>query len=56
MDELNLQNIYGYIHLYDSLKLYALAARATLNETGDPKSLNDGRLLWNKMRKMSFPG
>uniref|UniRef100_A0AC35G698 Guanylate cyclase n=1 Tax=Panagrolaimus sp. PS1159 TaxID=55785 RepID=A0AC35G698_9BILA len=56
VDDLNLQNIYGYIHLYDSLKLYALAARAVLNETGDPKSLNDGRLIWNKMRKMTFPG
>uniref|UniRef100_A0A914YHR3 Receptor ligand binding region domain-containing protein n=1 Tax=Panagrolaimus superbus TaxID=310955 RepID=A0A914YHR3_9BILA len=56
VEELNLQNIYGYIHLYDSLKLYALAARAALNETGDPKILNDGKFIWNKMRKLTFPG
>uniref|UniRef100_A0AC34GW29 Guanylate cyclase n=1 Tax=Panagrolaimus sp. ES5 TaxID=591445 RepID=A0AC34GW29_9BILA len=56
VDELNLQNIYGYIHLYDSLKLYAIAARAALNETGDPKILNDGKFIWNKMRKLTFPG
>ena len=56
VDQLNLQNLYGYIHLYDAMKLYALAVRAALNETGDPKIINDGRFLWNKMRRMSFPG
>jgi hypothetical protein len=50
-------NIYGYIHLYDALKLYSLAARMGLNETGgNPNVTTDGRFLWNKMRRMSFPG
>uniref|UniRef100_A0AC34QAC7 Guanylate cyclase n=1 Tax=Panagrolaimus sp. JU765 TaxID=591449 RepID=A0AC34QAC7_9BILA len=56
IDELNLANIYGYIHLYDALKLYALAVSSALKETKDPKIINDGRFLWNKMRKMSFAG
>ena len=56
MDQLNINNLYGYLHLYDSLKLYALAARMALNETGNPKIVTDGRFLWNKMRRMIFPG
>uniref|UniRef100_A0A914GX16 guanylate cyclase n=1 Tax=Globodera rostochiensis TaxID=31243 RepID=A0A914GX16_GLORO len=57
VDNLNLQNIYGYIHLYDALKLYSLAARMALNETGgNPNVTIDGRFLWNKMRRMQFPG
>lgn len=34
VDQLNLANIYGYIHLYDSLKLYAIAATKAINQTG----------------------
>lgn len=56
IDQLNIDNLYGYLHLYDSLKLYALAARAALNETGDKNIVTDGRYLWNKMRRMTFPG
>ncbi|KAF7635102.1 Guanylate cyclase, partial [Meloidogyne graminicola] len=57
VEDLNLQNIYGYIHLYDALKLYSLAARIALNETGgNPNVTTDGRYLWNKMRRMAFPG
>ncbi|CAK5044313.1 unnamed protein product [Meloidogyne enterolobii] len=57
VEDLNLQNIYGYIHLYDALKLYSLAARIALNETnGNPNVTTDGRYLWNKMRRMTFPG
>ncbi|KAH7701828.1 Protein GCY-8, partial [Aphelenchoides avenae] len=56
IENLNIQNLYGYIHLYDSLKLYALAARAALNETGSPNITTDGRYLWNKMRRMTFSG
>uniref|UniRef100_A0A915CU52 Receptor ligand binding region domain-containing protein n=1 Tax=Ditylenchus dipsaci TaxID=166011 RepID=A0A915CU52_9BILA len=56
VDDLNLQNIYGYVHLYDALKLYSLAARAALNESKDPNVTVDGRVLWNKMRRMQFAG
>lgn len=56
VNQLNMANLYGYIHLYDSLKLYALAARDALNETKNPKVITDGRFIWNKMRRMSFPG
>uniref|UniRef100_A0A914QE74 Receptor ligand binding region domain-containing protein n=1 Tax=Panagrolaimus davidi TaxID=227884 RepID=A0A914QE74_9BILA len=56
IDELNIDNLYGYLHLYDSLKLYALAARMALNETNNPKIVFDGRFLWNKMRRLTFPG
>lgn len=49
-------NIYGYVHLYDALKLYSLAARAALNETGNPNVTTDGRFIWNKMRRMTFSG
>lgn len=56
-DTHNQANIYGYIHLYDALKLYSLAARMALNETGGNANVTtDGRFLWNKMRRMSFPG
>uniref|UniRef100_A0AC35UBX1 Guanylate cyclase n=1 Tax=Rhabditophanes sp. KR3021 TaxID=114890 RepID=A0AC35UBX1_9BILA len=55
--ELDLNNVYGYIHLYDALKLYALIAKQLLNETkNDLTSANNGKLVWNKMRKFSFPG
>uniref|UniRef100_A0A7E4W0S3 Guanylate cyclase n=1 Tax=Panagrellus redivivus TaxID=6233 RepID=A0A7E4W0S3_PANRE len=56
INQLNLQNLYGYIHLYDSLKLYAMAVRAALNETNDPHVVNDGKLIWNKMRRQVFQG
>lgn len=49
-------NIYGYIYLFDSLKLYALAARKVLNETGNPSAVLDGFRVWNAMRRMVFPG
>ncbi|TMS39016.1 hypothetical protein L596_005614 [Steinernema carpocapsae] len=50
-------NIFGYLHLYDSLKLYSLAVRKVLNETNNNATmLNDGRLVWNAMRRMSFEG
>jgi hypothetical protein len=44
------------VHLYDALKLYSLAARAALNETGNPNVTTDGRFVWNKMRRMTFSG
>ncbi|KAI6192045.1 Guanylate cyclase [Aphelenchoides bicaudatus] len=56
VEQINLANIYGYIHLYDSLKLYALAATRAINETGSLNVTTDGLYLWNKMRRMEFPG
>jgi hypothetical protein len=51
-------NIYGYLNLFDSLKLYAIAVRRALNDT-NWKSKNivyDGRYIWDKMRRLTFQG
>ncbi|TMS39014.1 hypothetical protein L596_005614 [Steinernema carpocapsae] len=56
-EDIDVANIFGYLHLYDSLKLYSLAVRKVLNETNNNATmLNDGRLVWNAMRRMSFEG
>ncbi|GMR62164.1 hypothetical protein PMAYCL1PPCAC_32359, partial [Pristionchus mayeri] len=55
-NDLNVANIYGYIYLFDALKLYALAARRVLNETGNPSAVLDGFRVWNSMRRMVFNG
>ena len=49
-------NINGYLHLFDSLKLYALAIRKVLNETGNESCVTNGQYIWNRMRRMSFEG
>ncbi|GMT25293.1 hypothetical protein PFISCL1PPCAC_16590, partial [Pristionchus fissidentatus] len=54
--ELDLTNIYGYIHLYDALRLYVIAVRKGMNESGNPNFAMDGRAVWNKMRRLTFPG
>ncbi|CAD6199387.1 unnamed protein product [Caenorhabditis auriculariae] len=54
--DVDIANIYGYLYLFDALKLYALAARAVLNETGVPENLLNGRMMWNSMRRMQFEG
>ncbi|CAI2351204.1 unnamed protein product [Caenorhabditis sp. 36 PRJEB53466] len=54
--DVDIANIYGYLYLFDALKLYALAARKLLNETGKPENLLNGRLLWQNMRRMKFVG
>ncbi|VDP13282.1 unnamed protein product [Onchocerca flexuosa] len=51
-----MDNIYSYLHIYDALILYAHAIRAVLNETKDTSFLNDGKLIWNKMRRLQFEG
>uniref|UniRef100_A0A0N4ZBT9 Guanylate cyclase n=1 Tax=Parastrongyloides trichosuri TaxID=131310 RepID=A0A0N4ZBT9_PARTI len=57
IDQLDLKNLYGYIHLYDALKLYALVGRELIKEyEGNFSAANDGKLVWNKMRRYSFPG
>ncbi|CAD5233028.1 unnamed protein product [Bursaphelenchus xylophilus] len=56
VEDLNLENIYGYIHLYDALKLYCLAARKAISETGKLSVIDDGKAIWNRMRSFSFPG
>lgn len=50
-------NIYGYLYLFDGLKLYAMAARKALNDSGqNPDVLLNGNIIWNAMRKMKFLG
>uniref|UniRef100_A0AAF5PX87 Guanylate cyclase n=1 Tax=Wuchereria bancrofti TaxID=6293 RepID=A0AAF5PX87_WUCBA len=51
-----MDNIYSYLHIYDALILYAYAIRALLNETNDPSLFNNGKLIWNKMRRLKFEG
>ncbi|XGW31630.1 hypothetical protein V3C99_010077 [Haemonchus contortus] len=55
-DDLDLSNVYGYIHLYDALRLYATAVRTAMNLTGNPNIFQDGRFIWNQMRRLTFPG
>uniref|UniRef100_A0A8R1I0N4 guanylate cyclase n=1 Tax=Caenorhabditis japonica TaxID=281687 RepID=A0A8R1I0N4_CAEJA len=54
--DVDIANIYGYLYLFDALKLYATAARKVLNETGKAENLLNGRLMWQNMRKMTFTG
>ncbi|GMS88922.1 hypothetical protein PENTCL1PPCAC_11097, partial [Pristionchus entomophagus] len=54
--DIDVTNIYGYIYLFDALKLYALSARKVLNETGNPSAVLDGMRVWNAMRRMVFTG
>ncbi|KHJ95852.1 hypothetical protein OESDEN_04193 [Oesophagostomum dentatum] len=54
--DVDLANVYGYLYLFDALKLYALTARKVMNETGDLRSLTNGRVMWNSMRRMKFTG
>uniref|UniRef100_A0A0N4ZDC3 Guanylate cyclase n=1 Tax=Parastrongyloides trichosuri TaxID=131310 RepID=A0A0N4ZDC3_PARTI len=57
INELDLSNVYGYIHLYDSLKLYALTVRSIMNKTGGSfESITNGKKVWNEMRRFTFPG
>ncbi|CAD6191895.1 unnamed protein product [Caenorhabditis auriculariae] len=55
-DDIDTTNIYGYLHLYDSLRLYALAVRKVLNETKNEAYVINGQHVWNRMRRMSFEG
>ncbi|KAL6739783.1 hypothetical protein Aduo_013196 [Ancylostoma duodenale] len=54
--DVDIANIYGYLYLFDALKLYALAAKKVMNETGDPRNLVNGRVMWNTMRRLKFSG
>uniref|UniRef100_A0A914X2T4 Guanylate cyclase n=1 Tax=Plectus sambesii TaxID=2011161 RepID=A0A914X2T4_9BILA len=55
--DVDMASIYGYLHLFDSLKLYTLALRATLQDSqGNESVVNDGRLIWDHMRRLSFAG
>uniref|UniRef100_A0A0K0EG58 Guanylate cyclase n=1 Tax=Strongyloides stercoralis TaxID=6248 RepID=A0A0K0EG58_STRER len=57
INQLDLNNIYGYIQLYDSLKLYALVVKKLIKQSnGDFNVTNNGKLIWDKMRRFSFPG
>ncbi|KAK5982629.1 Receptor-type guanylate cyclase gcy-8 [Trichostrongylus colubriformis] len=54
--DVDIANIYGYLNLFDSLKLYALAARKSMNESGGSKNIVNGRAIWSMMRKLNFQG
>ncbi|VDK50233.1 unnamed protein product, partial [Cylicostephanus goldi] len=54
--DVDLANIYGYLYLFDALKLYALTAKKVMNETGEARNLVNGRLMWNAMRRMKYEG
>ncbi|CAD5220722.1 unnamed protein product [Bursaphelenchus okinawaensis] len=57
VDDLDRSDIFGYLNLYDSLKLYGLAARKVFTANGNnATTITDGRLIWNAMRKVSFQG
>ncbi|PAV88959.1 hypothetical protein WR25_22768 isoform B [Diploscapter pachys] len=55
-EDIDLANIYSYLHLYDSLRLYALAIRKVLNESSNEAYVTNGQYIWNRMRRMSFEG
>uniref|UniRef100_A0A1I7XTK7 ANF_receptor domain-containing protein n=1 Tax=Heterorhabditis bacteriophora TaxID=37862 RepID=A0A1I7XTK7_HETBA len=54
--DIDLSNIYGYIALFDALKMFATAGRRVINTTGDFSSATDGKMMWNAMRRMTIPG
>uniref|UniRef100_A0A158PBL1 Guanylate cyclase n=1 Tax=Angiostrongylus cantonensis TaxID=6313 RepID=A0A158PBL1_ANGCA len=56
VEDLDIMNIYGYIHLYDALRLYAIAVRTSMNITGNFTIYEDGNFVWNQMRRLTFPG
>ncbi|GMR48668.1 hypothetical protein PMAYCL1PPCAC_18863 [Pristionchus mayeri] len=56
LSDIDLSNIYGYIHLYDALRLYVISVRKGMNESGREDFALDGRAVWNKMRRLTFPG
>ncbi|KAJ1358315.1 Receptor-type guanylate cyclase gcy-23 [Parelaphostrongylus tenuis] len=56
VDDLDMMNIYGYVHLYDALRLYAIAVRTSINITNNYTIYEDGRFVWNQMRRLTFPG
>ncbi|CAB3405731.1 unnamed protein product [Caenorhabditis bovis] len=55
-DDISVSDVYGYIHLFDALKLYALAIRKVLNQTANEAYITNGQYVWNQMRRMSFEG
>ncbi|KAE9421815.1 hypothetical protein Angca_003069, partial [Angiostrongylus cantonensis] len=56
MGDLDTSNTYGYTHLYDALQLYAIAVRNSINVTKNFTVHEDGRFVWNQMRRLTFPG
>ncbi|PIO60584.1 hypothetical protein TELCIR_17917 [Teladorsagia circumcincta] len=54
--DISMTNIYGYVALFDSLKMFATAGRRVLNRTGQFSALSDGKLMWDTMRRITIPG
>uniref|UniRef100_A0AC35GUX1 Guanylate cyclase n=1 Tax=Panagrolaimus sp. PS1159 TaxID=55785 RepID=A0AC35GUX1_9BILA len=56
-ESIDAASIFSYIHLYDSLKLYALAAVNAYQKSGNNISIiTNGRAVWNNMRRLTFEG
>uniref|UniRef100_A0AC34EZM4 Guanylate cyclase n=1 Tax=Panagrolaimus sp. ES5 TaxID=591445 RepID=A0AC34EZM4_9BILA len=56
-ENIDVTSIFSYIHLYDSLKLYALAAVNAYQKSGNNISvITNGRTVWNNMRRLTFEG
>ncbi|KAI6221063.1 Guanylate cyclase [Aphelenchoides besseyi] len=56
-EDIDVSNIFGYLHLYDALRIHALAAREVLTaNNGNATYITDGKLMWNQMRRLSFEG
>ncbi|VDN02552.1 unnamed protein product [Thelazia callipaeda] len=47
---------YSYLHVHDAIILYSNAVKAVLNETKNLSTINNGQLIWNKMRHLQFNG
>uniref|UniRef100_A0A914VK51 Receptor ligand binding region domain-containing protein n=1 Tax=Plectus sambesii TaxID=2011161 RepID=A0A914VK51_9BILA len=49
-------SIHSYLEMFDALKLYVIAVRKAINESGQQDIYLDGRYIWNKMRSVRFDG
>uniref|UniRef100_A0A914D2S4 Receptor ligand binding region domain-containing protein n=1 Tax=Acrobeloides nanus TaxID=290746 RepID=A0A914D2S4_9BILA len=55
--DIDVTNIYGYINLFDALKLYAVAARKAYETSKHNITyIKNGNIIWNNMRRTSFEG
>uniref|UniRef100_A0A915EDL4 Guanylate cyclase n=1 Tax=Ditylenchus dipsaci TaxID=166011 RepID=A0A915EDL4_9BILA len=54
--DIDVTNIFGYLHLYDSLKLFGIAARKALEASKNGSYVTNGHQIWNNMRRLSFEG
>ncbi|CAJ0577801.1 unnamed protein product, partial [Mesorhabditis spiculigera] len=55
-EDIDLKNIYGYISLYDSMKIFGLAGRRVLEATKNFSEITNGKRMFDTMRRMTFSG